>query len=617
MKQNIQKVKIFALFIFTLVISVFIAVGCSNNDSADNVTIHYNFSSLHSVSLDNPVVKKLTEIGIAVNNEVSIEHNGLVVDGDKISADEMETNGQVKEFLKNHKALVVLNCTAEHKEALVKYVGISFGKDSTKAYCVIPIEGTYGRKFSIVEHPTMYSFDVQAFIDNLKAQGKEVEFNEDEYYKKDNEFREKFNNESAPEKFAEKVLNLMNENAAIKRGERDSTTVPAGLKYKTWRYYHDSSWTVQNIWLRKSGNSYQWVMPATAPMQGYQTLYYSPTYNIALYLDNDSANANGDYQWLTVDYTSASNPQSDHSVYVKDTSIDMPSNGHEYGIIDGNEKADLYAFGQMLCVFNFFPDPYMTGYPNPVDYLKYYDSQPYNQNNTTTYQSGYTISVGFSTSGVDSKFTVENRVSTEITDWFVKNETNNANLNFKWEWLSSNPYCYGDEMHYLNNLNTGLFQPNASCVMQSKTLVKDKLYFDIQDGITQMSWGAKYSVTGGDLGKVDWTSSTYIRCVGINFGSVLYPIVESLSVSPNQVQGGTNTTGTVTLDENAPEGGTTVTLTSSNPNWASVPETVVVPEGLASATFPITTYSVTGNSVATIKGTLEGLTVDAQLTVTP
>jgi hypothetical protein len=87
-----------------------------------------------------------------------------------------------------------------------------------------------------------------------------------------------------------------------------------------------------------------------------------------------------------------------------------------------------------------------------------------------------------------------------------------------------------------------------------------------------------------------------------------------LTVSPNTVVGGTSSTGTVKLTGPAPAGGSVVTLSSSNTSVAQVPASVTVPAGTTTATFPITTSSLTSNSTISITA-VYGVTRTTTLTV--
>ena len=92
--------------------------------------------------------------------------------------------------------------------------------------------------------------------------------------------------------------------------------------------------------------------------------------------------------------------------------------------------------------------------------------------------------------------------------------------------------------------------------------------------------------------------------------------LKSLTVVPSQVRGGTAANGTVTLTAAAPAGGAVVKLTSSAPSVASVPPTVTVRAGMASATFRVLTKLVFRTTAVTISSSYAGVTKTAPLTVT-
>lgn len=90
--------------------------------------------------------------------------------------------------------------------------------------------------------------------------------------------------------------------------------------------------------------------------------------------------------------------------------------------------------------------------------------------------------------------------------------------------------------------------------------------------------------------------------------------VTSLSVSPATVTAGTGSTATVVLNAPAPSGGATVQLSSMNP--ASVPASITVPAGSTTASFPVSTSSVSSTTRAKLWALLN-TTWGAVLTVTP
>ena len=92
--------------------------------------------------------------------------------------------------------------------------------------------------------------------------------------------------------------------------------------------------------------------------------------------------------------------------------------------------------------------------------------------------------------------------------------------------------------------------------------------------------------------------------------------VTSLTLAPTSLQGGASSTGTVTLNGNAPAGGVSVTLASNNVG-AQVPGTVSVAAGQSTATFTITTSGVASVTTATITATYGSSSQNAPLTINP
>lgn len=93
------------------------------------------------------------------------------------------------------------------------------------------------------------------------------------------------------------------------------------------------------------------------------------------------------------------------------------------------------------------------------------------------------------------------------------------------------------------------------------------------------------------------------------------PLLESMTITPSSVPGGTNATGTVFLSSPAPAGGISLTLATSNFSVARVPGIVTVPGGQTSANFTVTTFAVGNNTAVTITAFFD-TTTSANLTVT-
>ena len=94
------------------------------------------------------------------------------------------------------------------------------------------------------------------------------------------------------------------------------------------------------------------------------------------------------------------------------------------------------------------------------------------------------------------------------------------------------------------------------------------------------------------------------------------PQAQSLSLSPSTLTGGTSSIATVTLTGNAPTGGTVVTLSSSNRQFATVPTSVTVSAGSRTAQFTVLSLRVSTTTPVTISAT-RGTTATATLTITP
>jgi hypothetical protein len=99
-------------------------------------------------------------------------------------------------------------------------------------------------------------------------------------------------------------------------------------------------------------------------------------------------------------------------------------------------------------------------------------------------------------------------------------------------------------------------------------------------------------------------------------GAPVPAALSAVSVNPSSVVGGSPSQGTVTLTAAAPSGGVAVTL-SDNSGAATVPASVAVAQGAATATFAITTSSVATSTPVAITATAGSVTRTTTLTVTP
>jgi hypothetical protein len=93
------------------------------------------------------------------------------------------------------------------------------------------------------------------------------------------------------------------------------------------------------------------------------------------------------------------------------------------------------------------------------------------------------------------------------------------------------------------------------------------------------------------------------------------PTPVSLTLSPLTVQGGSNSTGTVTISAPAPATGLVVNLSTNNPFVSQIPSFVVVASGQTVATFTIATPTLSASQTATITASAGGVSQSATLTV--
>ena len=89
----------------------------------------------------------------------------------------------------------------------------------------------------------------------------------------------------------------------------------------------------------------------------------------------------------------------------------------------------------------------------------------------------------------------------------------------------------------------------------------------------------------------------------------------SVTLNPSNILGGSTAVGKVTLTGPAPAAGLVVTLTSSQSAKAKAPLKLIIPSGARSATFDVTTTSVSRKTVVTIAASFGGVTKSAALTL--
>ena len=91
--------------------------------------------------------------------------------------------------------------------------------------------------------------------------------------------------------------------------------------------------------------------------------------------------------------------------------------------------------------------------------------------------------------------------------------------------------------------------------------------------------------------------------------------IQALTFSPNPVDGGQSSTGTVRLTSAAPAGGIEVNLNSGNTGVATVPSSLSITEGQITGTFPVATSVPTSDTSALITAFYQTSTISANLAV--
>lgn len=139
------------------------------------------------------------------------------------------------------------------------------------------------------------------------------------------------------------------------------------------------------------------------------------------------------------------------------------------------------------------------------------------------------------------------------------------------------------------------------------------------------SWAKAGGTSSGD-GFVDVTDNQFISFQGYDTASFYLqvkepgipgaPALSALRALPPGVMGGASTVGIATLGNTSPDGGTSVTLQSSDPQVVGVPASVIVPAGATSVTFPITTTSVP-EVLSSFVSAFASVTRTANITVGP
>jgi sugar lactone lactonase YvrE len=127
------------------------------------------------------------------------------------------------------------------------------------------------------------------------------------------------------------------------------------------------------------------------------------------------------------------------------------------------------------------------------------------------------------------------------------------------------------------------------------------------------------SVNGAHLIKIapDGTQSAFATVAGGSLslnGLAIAPLVE---LSPIAIEGGFPATGTVWLNIPASAAAATVSLSSGNPSFVTVPASLTFPPGVTSISFGVNTAPVAATTLVPITATFNGTTVSSNVTLSP
>ncbi len=156
----------------------------------------------------------------------------------------------------------------------------------------------------------------------------------------------------------------------------------------------------------------------------------------------------------------------------------------------------------------------------------------------------------------------------------------------------------------------------------SFTISESSIYVATVQGVTIPAGATQANFTIFTAPNKGWTNivvpitATLNGVTAVGTLTILPPVPQSLVMSPNVVQAGVSSTGTVTLTGKAPGAGLWVALSDNSPA-ASTPVAVKVPAYQTSAQFVVQTTDLAVTTVVTISAKSNGVTQTATLTINP
>ncbi len=172
---------------------------------------------------------------------------------------------------------------------------------------------------------------------------------------------------------------------------------------------------------------------------------------------------------------------------------------------------------------------------------------------------------------------------------------------------------------------------SANALLHGITVTSGAVNEPYLEGLPHVDGVFRNLFAGANVGDAFLRNTAFLQWMIISIGDPLYRpfpggrppfnsssfAQNSLSFDPTFIVGGKAITATVNLAAPAPVGGTEVKFTNTRPGAATVPDTLRIPAGATSATFPITTTATTYYQPTIIAATFNNETVANTLTVAP
>jgi thermitase len=113
----------------------------------------------------------------------------------------------------------------------------------------------------------------------------------------------------------------------------------------------------------------------------------------------------------------------------------------------------------------------------------------------------------------------------------------------------------------------------------------------------------------------NWVAKGRVNAARALGGIEPAPALADFVVNPQSFVGPLSPQGTVTIDRDAPAGGTSVSIISANPNLLSVPATVLIPQGGRQATFSLNGATVTNDTNIVVTASAGGASRNVTVTI--